>query len=1118
MQLQTFVTLQNHQTSSLPYESFCGKAKPHTMTIKPIHGRSSVGIFFKRKQGFALIATLSLMILLAIIAIGLLTLSSITMRSGSHGVAEAQARSNARLALMMAIGQLQSELGPDQRINATADLAGSGLNEGRERWVGTWDSWPAGQNQRPEAAGMFRRWLVSGEPDRLNDSSFPSTASNLVPLLQDGTSTLMSAPLVELKNGGMAYVISDENAKARLGSISGLDSEDIASHLSRIQAAPADHREFPSLVAVSRTDSQLDRLVSHHSAELLPDAGMSTIEQSTSFTVWSEGLLTDVRNGGFRKDLSLHLHDPASGDPTKALYQHNGRRGINFRELRAFHEVSSRLTYNASSFSHPDGGQLNSKVPAMVGSSAQATAATDPYFAYLRPLVIRGSWHISAFTRSEGDPRNPSYRLFVVLEPIVWLWNPFDTNLVIPPGGHMSVRCWGIPYDITIRAGNTSRTTHFNRIRPAAQGGQANNIAMEIGQNTPVVMRPGEVQIFSRGRQATTPVNQFGRFEGRLGYSGTGGFSLDTGVVVNSSTPITLSMAASPTRGADRWGVIEFLEYVGTDAQNNYWNGGIMIDRADWQGEIAATNFPREMFPPVPDKTFSSGAELVTPQPLALFSYFARTEREGMLRSRYLAQLTPGAMGFDHQSADANTLHSLPYEASMQALDGGLDRGFDFNDGKGFFGASYKADVGQSHLVTHSIPRERPISLGSFQHAIANGVEKWTFTGPGAGIFHDRILQPSISHPVGNSFAPPSIAPERTTGTFNAMAAVDHSYLANQALWDEWFVSSLADRNAPHHVGEQRATAQVLFERLAGRNGEVQPLPNQHFRYAGEAPAADTSRLFNRNGPTADAFVKVASLLRIHGAFNINSTDPAAWLAMIRSSHGLRVPVEPAEGTASRWEAANNPFAGLLIPKGPAVSSNDLGDPSSEAQWIGYRDPSDEELEEFAIAMVEEVKAKGPFLSLADFVNRRLEASPSTSSSGALQAALDRSINKKLESGARSSSGGAAGTAFPEADSGSMMTHVPGHVKQGDVLTTIGSRFTPRSDTFTIRAYGEARSASGDLLASARCEAVVQRDASYLDSADNSELLPSQLTSEANKRFGRKFNMVSFRWIAHSEP
>ena len=47
------------------------------------------------RRGFALVVTLSLMMLLAIVAIGLLTLSSVSLRASAQGDAIATARTNA---------------------------------------------------------------------------------------------------------------------------------------------------------------------------------------------------------------------------------------------------------------------------------------------------------------------------------------------------------------------------------------------------------------------------------------------------------------------------------------------------------------------------------------------------------------------------------------------------------------------------------------------------------------------------------------------------------------------------------------------------------------------------------------------------------------------------------------------------------------------------------------------------------------------------------------------------------------------------------------------------------------------------------------------------------------
>ena len=90
------------------------------------------------KPGFALIVTLSLMILLTIIAVGLLTLSSISLRATSQSASQALANSNARLALMLAIGDLQKHLGPDQRISATASVFNASAQQPNAD--GAWDS------------------------------------------------------------------------------------------------------------------------------------------------------------------------------------------------------------------------------------------------------------------------------------------------------------------------------------------------------------------------------------------------------------------------------------------------------------------------------------------------------------------------------------------------------------------------------------------------------------------------------------------------------------------------------------------------------------------------------------------------------------------------------------------------------------------------------------------------------------------------------------------------------------------------------------------------------------------------------------------------------------------
>ncbi len=116
------------------------------------------------KRGFALIVTLSLMILLTVIAVGLLSLAGISLRSTAGGDAAAAARSNARLALMMALGELQKQMGPDSRISAPHD-AGTTAAGGQPRWTAVYDAWAStpGVAEIPQSRSPnFRGWLASG--------------------------------------------------------------------------------------------------------------------------------------------------------------------------------------------------------------------------------------------------------------------------------------------------------------------------------------------------------------------------------------------------------------------------------------------------------------------------------------------------------------------------------------------------------------------------------------------------------------------------------------------------------------------------------------------------------------------------------------------------------------------------------------------------------------------------------------------------------------------------------------------------------------------------------------------------------------------------------------------
>lgn len=124
---------------------------------------------------------------------------------------------------------------------------------------------------------------------------------------------------------------------------------------------------------------------------------------------------------------------------------------------------------------------------------------------------------------------------------------------------------------------------------------------------------------------------------------------------------------------------------------------------------------------------------------------------------------------------------------------------------------------------------------------------------------------------------------------------------------------------------------------------------------------------------------------------------------------------------------------------------------------------------------------------------------------------------------------------------------VPAYLMQQDILARLGSFLTVRSDTFKIRAYGEVRNPiSGIIEAKAWCEMTIQRVPEYIDTSEEKQeswrmfdrefeignnsnaanpysseigtdgIIKGEL-SDINKALGRRFKVVSFRWLNENE-
>lgn len=304
----------------------------------------------------------------------------------------------------------------------------------------------------------------------------------------------------------------------------------------------------------------------------------------------------------------------------------------------------------------------------------------------------------------------------------------------------------------------------------------------------------------------------------------------------------------------------------------------------------------------------------------------------------------------------------------------------------------------------------------------------------------------------------------------------------------------------------------------------VEGLENEAYVLAAGVTSADAS-----NDLLADTAVwhDIASQIEVDGMFNVNSTSVLAWTALLSHLNEADMPyLSASDGTIS--------LEGGTADTHPVSRTTVAGDPSANLYPIMSRVGthtrlSQEQIEALATEIVAQVKARGPFLSLSEFVNRQLSSSDlELARAGTIEAALI----KLSEMGADTKNPFAelqsaftqvevkGSPAFQQAAEGNVAYGFPGWVRQADVLRPIAPVLSARDDTFVIRAYGERKNPiTGKTSAQAWCEAVVQRRADYVDPADAATALPGDATlnSEANKRFGRRFSIISFRWLSPDE-
>ncbi|MCP5548427.1 MAG: hypothetical protein H7A50_13745 [Akkermansiaceae bacterium] len=1119
-----------------------------------------------RPSGFALVVTLSLMILIALLSVGLLSLATISLRTAGASSSTAEARANARLALMMAVGQLQKVAGQDQRVTASAGLGGSTTNS---RWVGVWRTtvqedgsepvvdWSpddtglmdARVSQRLRTDSLFDQWLVSGDastdPDRATGEMLQIVRSGTV----SNDSDQVSVPLVTLKgsgdkHGAYAYWCSDESMKASLNVPEGEKPDGVE---------PPDRHGIEALAGLegykSVKDEDLGKVLDYRQAELAAVGNKDALRNHFhAVGTRASAVLSDTVRGGLKRDLSAFIETgsaPAHGTNLPAvnertpLFSDDSRSkvGPKFGVLRSYAKLAERTVdgeVEVTAPPEPVGGDKFGALPdqkEFIGQPVHPVLAQAEI--YTRVAYLRGYATVHIYPR-------------------VVLWNPYNVKLASSD--------YTVDFNICLNDSMVFEKDDRGQRVEIANGGRAfdtrgnkdNRMSFTLEATS---FEPGEALVFS-----AKPVGSAvaGRAVPLAQRSGSGSnllsstvdprqltnFYLVLGNNLSGVSSGDLPIYANHNKGSYYW--VDMMDWWERNPDNglkislhlgsagNYSSRLRLpllqlLDTDNWRrGYEGGYNNGRWRVGGIePVYNYESTADL---EPWTRSCYGIRykwwVERNpynlaGTGGQRYWSAAVTGDYNlrapychrspFDAVTDNGESHHwymwgpyacereqGLPFLSPERAAHDGPN-GF---RGNPFYGGA--STQPSTVYPIYDLPQkdERIVSLGRFQNA---------------------QITPYVWHtnfPIGNSWIPSNqLSDDRTAEKPSTMKAAwqnyvthlpawmkqgrgdevvvyDLSYEANHELWDRYFLS-----------GATTSEKQAFLADPSDR-----PLPN-HLLYMPADSSPDIARLGD--------FYQAASQLLLAGAFNVNTTDVNAWKALFASMNERR-------GSGATFARTSD----------PGGEQNDASDPYEQDAWSGFRSLSDQEIDELANAMVIRVKDLGPFLSVSDFVNRRLARRYNTDSGmGPLQAAIENAgLNDGLSGGDLNMStlGWAQSSYEPGSSSGEWVDKkhlrktkgvgMPTYLQQGDLLQPLGSMLVARGDTFVVRAYGDSRTKDGTIMARAWCEAEVQRMPSYVNPADAPEEPPFVNSGGANdsvsaisRRFGRQFRIVSFRWLASTE-
>lgn len=975
-----------------------------------------------KRPGFALVVTLSLMILLTVVAVGMLTLATISLRSGTRTAAMAEARQNARLALMVALGELQKYAGQDQRITAIADMGGdasgdalaagaqplnnmsindepkglSSVQPGTRYWTGVWRN-----SDTTNTAGSsiltktpspsFMQWLISGNETGGNGTVTPAspeysvgsngTVSNpksavvLVGRMTAGEPSAESlaryvaAPLVPITakrgnqmetTGRYGWWIGDEGVKATINSSKTNNDVDSYASLS------PQRRGWDAVTGFSAYPSpdsggngQLPKIISLEEASLLLPS-------------------IDNNNGG-TTPLQSVFHSATTDSKGLITDTLNGGTKVDLTTILAGNLPTANTV--SSILSNPVKGE--NIIPALPRSSMVAPKWDTLQEFYKRHQSLSGgALTVTAATSANTASIAPLITDLRLLMGVKFSLPRGGTDYKFNACGKFAVAIAN-PYSVPLKWNND---LEFEVINLTPAGNYPSRIWVLGGNSVYIPATPSEPAVFNqtifRIRPGTLQPGEAQAFTVASAYlrpigSGTRRFEVDLGPF-GSSSPRDFSKCVE----LDAIGVYKSFPYA-LDVRESWQTSLIGVEMRLAGGGRSAQPLRRIEGFELDNGYFLSNIRNVAnaaycsqrTRPIPLMGYNFQISRTGV---DYVREgLLPSGYSMGQRGSTLRTFADFNLQATR------ISKPITSYNPPPFFAESSNSisllpdgapggDTGPAFTKNlDSTMAWGRNYVGSDKTVLFSVPRQFTSLAQfqHADLTGDNFAA-SIGHQPGNAFANSYASPfvkraqviqRRVDYVLKGSTSLTGTNQTNRDYYDISYLlnATLWDSYFLSTVRDSGGTSTPENPSLLVLN-----------------PSTSASDLRDP--------VRCASRLMINGAFNINSTDKNAWKAFLGSSKHFKHKADGGALTGAAFpRSLDQPNSSANPPTG-----NDLD------SYAGYRRLTDDELDNLAAEMVRQVRLRGPFVSLSHFVNRALgdiTRFPALTRYGALQAAIDES-------------------------------------------------------------------------------------------------------------------------------